>query len=120
MARSPRRGRVSARAVFLALLFAAIVVLFAVLVPVHTAVYGTPLALSFLLGAALGVAPLLALTQPGWAIALFGVAAAGDGRCDGAVRSHDVDAAVRSRPSPRRSSSGCARSRCCSSWARAC
>lgn len=75
MARSPRRGRVSARAVFLALLFAAIVVLFAVLVPVHTAVYGTPLALSFLLGAALGVAPLLALTQPGWAIALFGVAA---------------------------------------------
>jgi len=50
-------------------------VLFSVLVPVHAAAYGTPVALALLLGAAAVTAPLAALWYPKTAIALFTAAA---------------------------------------------
>ncbi|MBW9093932.1 sensor histidine kinase [Microbacterium jejuense] len=51
-------------------------VLFCVLVPVNAAVYGTPVALALLLGAAAVTAPLVSLWYPKTAIALFTTAAA--------------------------------------------
>jgi signal transduction histidine kinase len=47
------------------------VVLFSVLVPVHAAAYGSPLAVTMLLGAAAAAAPLLSLRSPTAAIVLF-------------------------------------------------
>ena len=69
--RTPRRPRMSRRTVALVALCAASVALYALTVSLHTVLYGTPLALSFLLGAALCVSPLLAISRPGWAILLF-------------------------------------------------
>ncbi|WP_102192903.1 sensor histidine kinase [Microbacterium aurantiacum] len=69
--RSPRITRRSA----IALLCGALLALFAVLVPIQTALYGTPLPLAFILGAALCSAPLLALSRPRTAIAQFCAAA---------------------------------------------
>ena len=69
--RTPRRQRISRRTAALAALCAASVALYAILVPLQTILYGTPLPLSFLLGAALCASPLLALSHPRWAIALL-------------------------------------------------
>ena len=73
--RSARPSRIRRRSSALVALCAAVVVLYATLVPLQTVLYGTPLALSFLLGAALCAAPLIALTRPRTAIALLSVAA---------------------------------------------
>ncbi|WAA64615.1 sensor histidine kinase [Microbacterium oxydans] len=69
--RIPRRQRISRRTFALAALCAAAVALYAVLVPLQTVLYGTPLPLAFLLGAALCGSPLLALSHPRWAIAVL-------------------------------------------------
>ncbi|MFS0854203.1 histidine kinase [Microbacterium sp. 179-I 3D4 NHS] len=71
MARSPLRSRFTGRQVALAALCLTAVVLYAVFVPVHVALSGTPVVLAFLLGAVICAAPLLALTRPRTAIALF-------------------------------------------------
>lgn len=60
-----RRGRTIAALAALAL------VLFCVLVPVHAAVYGTPVPLALVLGAAAVTAPILSLWHPKSAVALF-------------------------------------------------
>ena len=73
--RTERAPRISRRTAVLAALGAASLALFAVLVPVQTVLYGTSLPLSFILGAALCAAPLLALSRPRWAIAMFCAAA---------------------------------------------
>ena len=69
--RTPRRPPMSRRTAALVALGTASVALYALTVSLHTVLYGTPLALSFLLGAALCVSPLLAISRPGWAILLF-------------------------------------------------
>jgi signal transduction histidine kinase len=69
--RTPRRPRISRRTAALVALCAAVVALYAVLVSLQTVLYGTPLPLTFILGAALCVSPLLAITRPAWSIALF-------------------------------------------------
>ncbi|MCA1306476.1 sensor histidine kinase [Microbacterium esteraromaticum] len=56
------------------LISVACVALFAVLVPLQSVVYGTPVALSFLLGAGMCGAPLLMLTRPRLATAMMVVA----------------------------------------------
>lgn len=73
--RTERAPRISRRTAALASLGAACLVLFSVLVPIQTVLYGTPLPLSFILGAALCGSPLWALTHPRWAIAAFCVSA---------------------------------------------
>ncbi|WP_136035206.1 sensor histidine kinase [Microbacterium sp. K35] len=70
-ARPPRAPRMNRRATALAALYAAVVVLYALLVPLQTVLSGTPLPLTFLVGAALCGAPLVALARPRTAIALF-------------------------------------------------
>lgn len=69
--RTPRRKRISRRTAAFVALCAAVVALYAILVSLQSVLYGTPLPLSFILGAALCVSPLLAITRPSWAIALF-------------------------------------------------
>lgn len=69
--RTPRSPRISRRTAAFAALCAAVVVLFAILVPVQTVLYGTPLPSAFLLGGALCASPLLAVSHPRWAIALL-------------------------------------------------
>ncbi|WP_341957762.1 sensor histidine kinase [Microbacterium sp. LWH13-1.2] len=69
--RIERAPRISRRTASLAALGAACLVLFSVLVPIQTVLYGTSLPLSFILAAALCGSPLLALTHPRWAIAAF-------------------------------------------------
>lgn len=69
--RAPRTSRIDRRTAALCVLCAAVIVLYAILVPVQIVFYGTPLPLSFILGAMLCVAPLLAIERPRWAIALF-------------------------------------------------
>ena len=69
--RTPRRARMSRRTSALVALCAAVVALYALLVPLQTVLYGTPLPLSFILGAALCASPLLAVSRPRRAIALF-------------------------------------------------
>ncbi|MGH3689156.1 MAG: sensor histidine kinase [Microbacterium sp.] len=69
--RTPRRQRISRRTAALVALYAAVVALYALIVSLHTVLYGTPLPLSFILGAALCVSPVLAISRPLWAIALF-------------------------------------------------
>ncbi|WP_091234154.1 sensor histidine kinase [Microbacterium sp. 3J1] len=74
MARPPRTkrtARMSRRTAALASVGIVAITLYSILVPVQTALYGTSLPLSFLLGAALCVAPLLAVSHPRWAILLF-------------------------------------------------
>lgn len=73
--RPPRAPRMSRRTTALAALTAAVVVLYALVVPLQTVLYGTPLALSFLLGAALCGSPLLAVSRPRTAIILMTVGA---------------------------------------------
>ena len=73
--RTPRRPPMSRRTAALVALCAASVALYALTVSLHTTLYGTPLALSFLLGAALCGAPVLAISHPRWAILLFTAAA---------------------------------------------
>lgn len=69
--RSPRRPRISRRTSAFIALCAAVVALFSVLVSLQSVLYGTPLPLSFILGAALCVSPLLSISHPRWAIGLF-------------------------------------------------
>ncbi|WP_226533037.1 sensor histidine kinase [Microbacterium paraoxydans] len=69
--RTPLRQRISGRTAALVALGVAVVALYAILVTLQTVLYGTPLPLSFLLGAALCGAPMLALSRPAWALALF-------------------------------------------------
>lgn len=71
MALRPRLARISRRTLLLTALGVASAALYAVFVPVHVALYGTPLPLAFLLGVALCAAPLLSLSRPRTAIALF-------------------------------------------------
>ncbi|MGJ0388416.1 sensor histidine kinase [Microbacterium sp. CGR1] len=73
--RTERAPRISRRTAALAALGAACFVLFCVLVPIQTVLYGTSLPLSFILGAALCGSPLLALTHPRWAIVAFSASA---------------------------------------------
>ncbi|WP_217184158.1 sensor histidine kinase [Streptomyces sp. AC495_CC817] len=72
--RSPRSRRLSPRVLVLSALAAAAIALFSVLVPLQTAAYGTLLPLSFLLAAGVCAAPLLSITRPRTAIAVFCVA----------------------------------------------
>ncbi len=67
--------RLAPQKVALAVILPAVIAPFAVLVPIHSAGYGVHLALAFLLGGALCAAPVLALTHPRVAIAMFAVAA---------------------------------------------
>ncbi|MFJ6531196.1 sensor histidine kinase [Microbacterium sp. NPDC091662] len=69
--RTPLRQRINRRTSALVALGAAVVALYAVLVPLQTVLYGTPLPLSFILGAALCASPLLAISRPHWALLLF-------------------------------------------------
>lgn len=69
--RTERAPRISRRTAALSALGAACLVLFSILVPIQTVLYGTSLPLSFILGAALCGSPLLALTHPRWAITAF-------------------------------------------------
>lgn len=73
--RTPLRQRISRRTAALVALGAAAAALYAVLVSLQTVLYGTPLPLSFILGAALCASPLLALSRPALAIGLFTAAA---------------------------------------------
>lgn len=72
---APRTARIDRGTAAIAALCVAGVVLFSILVPIQTVLSGTPLALSFILGAVLCAAPLLAISRPRIAIALFCVAA---------------------------------------------
>ncbi|WP_149085458.1 MULTISPECIES: sensor histidine kinase [Microbacterium] len=74
--RTPRPSRIDRRTAALAALTAAVIVLYALLVPLQTVLSGTPLPLSFLLGAAVCGAPLLAPSRPRAAIVVFAVGAA--------------------------------------------
>lgn len=69
--RTPRRPRVSRRTAAVTTLIAALFILYANLVPIQTVLYGTPLALAFLLGTALCAAPFVAIARPRLATALF-------------------------------------------------
>ncbi|KJQ55586.1 sensor histidine kinase [Microbacterium sp. SA39] len=73
--RTPRLTRINPRTAALIALWGAAIVLYSNLVPIQTVLYGTSLPLSFILGAALCGAPLLAISRPRWAIALFSGAA---------------------------------------------
>ncbi|WP_136056363.1 sensor histidine kinase [Microbacterium sp. K24] len=73
--RTPRRPRINPRTAALVALYAACIGLYANLVPIQTVAYGTPLPLSFLLGAALCGSPILALSRPRGATLLFTAAA---------------------------------------------
>ncbi|MDF2509397.1 MAG: hypothetical protein K0Q52_3256 [Microbacterium sp.] len=73
--RTPLRQRISRRTFALGALGVAVVALYAILVSLQTVLYGTPLPLSFILGAALCVSPVLAISRPVWAIGLFTAAA---------------------------------------------
>lgn len=68
---SPPRRRVSRRTAASIGLGAVVIALYATLVPLQTLLYGTPLPISFLLGAALASGPLLAISRPRRAILLF-------------------------------------------------
>lgn len=74
MPRRPRRPRMSGRRIALVSLWAVTVSLYSVFVPVHAALYGTPPALAFLLGAAVCGALPLSLTRPRTSIAVFSAA----------------------------------------------
>ncbi|MFB8190743.1 sensor histidine kinase [Microbacterium sp. NPDC055988] len=69
--RTPLRQRISRRTFALWALGGAVVALYSILVPLQTILSGTPLPLSFILGAVLCFSPLLAISRPVWAIGLF-------------------------------------------------
>ncbi|MFK0400945.1 sensor histidine kinase [Microbacterium sp. NPDC090225] len=71
MTRPRRAARPSRRTIALIGLWTVTVSLYSVFVPVHAALYGTPPALAFLLGAAVCGALPLSLSRPRTAIALF-------------------------------------------------
>jgi signal transduction histidine kinase len=71
MARTPLRSRFSGRQVAFVALCLLAAALFAVFVPVHVALAGTPLVLAFVLGAAMCGAPVLSLSRPRVAIAVY-------------------------------------------------
>ena len=73
--RARRVRRVSTRTAALIVLASAAVVLYAVLVPLLSAIQGIPLPLAFILAAGTCAAPLLALTNPRIATAVFCVSA---------------------------------------------
>ncbi len=73
--RTPRRTRINPRTAALVALWGSAIVLYSNLVPIQTVLYGTSLPLSFILGAALCGSPLLAISRPRSAIALFSAAA---------------------------------------------
>lgn len=73
--RSDRAPRITRRTVALLLVGAAVIVLYSVFVPLQTVLFATPLPLSFILGAGVCAAPLLALHRPRSAIVVFAVAA---------------------------------------------
>ncbi|MCK2036974.1 sensor histidine kinase [Microbacterium sp. SSW1-49] len=73
--RPARTPRIARRTAALVALCAATIALYATLVPLQTTLSGTPLPLSFILGAAICAAPLLSLTRPRTAVAMFGAAA---------------------------------------------
>lgn len=73
--RSERAPRISRRTALLLGLATTSLVLFSVLAPIQTVLYGTALPLSFLLGSALCAAPVLSLRYPRWAIGMFCVPA---------------------------------------------
>jgi len=73
--RPERAPRISRRTGVLVAVGAVCLALFSILVPLQTVLYGTPLPLAFILGAAMCAAPLLAISHPRWAIAMFCVAA---------------------------------------------
>ena len=73
--RTPRPPRMSRRTGALVALTAAVVVLYALLVSLQTVLSGTPLPLSFLLGAAVCGAPLLVPSRPRTAIVVFAAGA---------------------------------------------
>ncbi|WP_449408395.1 histidine kinase [Microbacterium maritypicum] len=70
-----RAPRIRRRTVALALLGAAVVVLYSTLVPLLAALYGVALPLAFILAAAVCGAPLLAVARPRWSVLLFCVSA---------------------------------------------
>ncbi|MEV4738497.1 MULTISPECIES: sensor histidine kinase [unclassified Microbacterium] len=73
--RTERASRIEGRTVALVLLGTAVVVLYSLFVPLQTVLFDAPLPLSFILGAAVCGAPLLAVNRPRTAIAVFAVAA---------------------------------------------
>lgn len=72
---SASRRRRPGRRFFLWALGIILVALYAIMVPIHTALYGVNVLMAFLLGAALTGAPALALRYPRTSIAVFTVAA---------------------------------------------
>ncbi|HWS50220.1 MAG TPA: sensor histidine kinase [Microbacterium sp.] len=72
--RERRSPRISRRTAIVGLCVA-VIALYSVLVPIHATLYGTPLALAFIVGAALCAAPLLAVSHPRSSIAMFCAAA---------------------------------------------
>lgn len=70
----PRR-RLERRTIAVIVLAAVAFVLFTIIVPIHTALYGAYVPLAFLLGAAICAAPLVALAYPRTGIVLFCVPA---------------------------------------------
>ena len=75
MTRRARRLRLSGRTAAVWALGVAALVLYAVFVPVHAALYGTTPALAFLLGVAVCAAPPLALIRPRVAVPMFCIGA---------------------------------------------
>lgn len=67
MARTAPDGRTVA----LVMALPAVIALYSVLVPLHSVAYGTPVALAFVLGAAICGAPILAIIQPWVSVGLF-------------------------------------------------
>ncbi len=65
------RARMSGRTIALVALVGTAATLYAVFVPVHAALYGTPLPLAFLLGAAVCGSPVLALMRPWTSVIVF-------------------------------------------------
>ncbi|MFD4960826.1 sensor histidine kinase [Microbacterium sp. NPDC058389] len=70
-----RRRRPTPRTIAFGVLAVAVGALFSVLVPVVISLYGQPAAFTFLFGALLCAAPLVAVRWPRWSIAMFAVAA---------------------------------------------
>ncbi|MGN6219289.1 MAG: histidine kinase [Microbacterium sp.] len=69
------RRRPAPRSIAFGVLAVVVGALFSVLVPVAISLYGQPAAFTFLFGALLCAAPLIAVRWPRWAIAMFAVAA---------------------------------------------
>lgn len=69
--RTERAPRISRRTAVLVALATTSLALFSILAPIQTALYGTALPLSFLLGAALCAAPVLSPRYPLWAIGML-------------------------------------------------